>query len=163
VRTTMFLRACAAAAVLLAGAACDGGTEPEAPLASTYVLSTVDGDDSLVIADHTTGSGIRQLYTMVYDSLTFDSPTTMYRRLRATVESFDPQGTVLPLVTNGYLYSGQVLRRRNQVVVQYQGTTPVKPDTFTLFNGNLVKMGPYGVSCAGCTPVRQVEYVYTPG
>jgi hypothetical protein len=100
---------------------------------------------------------------MVYDSLTFDSPTTMYRRLRATVESFDPQGTVLPLVTNGYLYSGQVLRRRNQVVVQYQGTTPVKPDTFTLFNGNLVKMGPYGVSCAGCTPVRQVEYVYTPG
>lgn len=163
-RIMQLLRTCAAAAALLACAACeDEATIPLEPLAATYVLATVDGGEALVIADHRTQSGIQQLYTMVYDSLTFDSPTTMYRRLRAKVESRDTDGALLPLVTNGYVYSGRVSRRRDRVIVEYEGAlAPVRPDTFTLRNGSLVRMGPFGVACAGCAPVRQVEYVYTP-
>ncbi len=165
VRSTPFLRVLLLAGLVPALAACEGSTEPLEPLASTYVLSLVDGAPTRIIADQTTPMGVRQLYTMDFDSLSFVSATTARRRLQASVESIDPSGAPLPVVTSGYAYSGRVLRRGDHVIVEYQGRTgePIRPDTFTLRAAALVKMGPYGTACATCSPVRRVEYVYRAG
>ena len=161
-RSTQLLRVCALA-LLAALGACSGNTAPEEPLAPTYVLASVDGDAGpLVIADHRTPGGVRQLYTMLYDSLSFQSSTTLRRSLRAMMESFEA-GVRLPVVSTGHEYTGRVLRRGDRVIVEYQAPGgAIKPDTFTLRDAKLVKMGPYGVACAECAPVRRVEYVYEP-
>lgn len=163
-RSTQILRA-AALAALLPLAACDGATEPEAPLAATYVLASVDGAAApLVIADHRTPGGVRQVYSLLYDSLSFQSPTQVRRALRAIVQSTDPTGVRIPVVESGYDYAGRVVRRGDRVILEYTGSggAAVKPDTFRLREAGLVKMGPYGVACDLCAPVRRVEYVYTP-
>lgn len=165
VRPTQFLRVFAMAGLVPVMAACEGGTEPLEPLATTYVLARVDGAaQPLVIADQLTPKGVRQVYTMDFDSLSFVSATRARRALRASVESIDPSGSPLPVVTSGYAYFGQVLRRRDRVILEYEGRAgePIKPDTFTLRAANLVKMGPFGVTCEGCPPARRVEYVYEP-
>jgi hypothetical protein len=165
VRSTRFLRVLVLAGLVPVSAACEGNTEPLEPLASTYVLSLVDGAPTRVIADQTTPLGVRQLYTMDFDSLSFLSATAARRRLQASVESIDPSGVPLPVVTSGYAYTGRVLRRGDRVIVEYQGPAgePIRPDTFTLRAAALVKMGPFGTACATCGPVRRVEYVYRPG
>jgi hypothetical protein len=164
-RSTQILRVLALAGLLPALGACNGGTEPEAPLAATYVLASVDGAAApLVIADHRTPGGVRQVYSLLYDSISFQSPTSLRRALRAVVQSTDPTGARIPVVESGHDYSGRVTRRGSRVIVEYTttGGGTVKPDTFRLRDASLVKMGPYGVSCTGCTPVRRVEYVYAP-
>lgn len=164
-RTTQILRVLALAAALPVLGACNVGTEPEEPLAATYVLSSVDGAAApLVIADHRTPGGVRQVYSLLYDSLSFQSPTSARRTLRAAVQSTDPTGLRIPVVEASHAYAGQVMRRGSRVIVEYTslGGGTAKPDTFTLRDASLVKMGPYGVTCDGCTPVRRVEYVYAP-
>lgn len=164
-RPTQFLRVLALAGLAPVLGACEGGTEPEEPLATTYVLARVDGDARpLVIADQLTPKGVRQVYTMDFDSLSFVSSTRARRRLQASVESIDPSGAPLPVVTTGYAYFGQVLRRGDRVILEYESRTGdvIKPDTFTLRAANLVKQGPFGVTCEGCVPARRVEYVYEP-
>lgn len=166
-RSTQILRTLALAGLLPVLGACNGSTEPEAPLAATYVLASIDGAVApapLVIADHRTPGGVRQVYSVVYDSLAFQAPTSLRRVLRAAMESTDPAGARIPVVVTGHDYSGQFVRRGNRVIVQYIAASggTVKPDTFQLREGSLVKMGPYGVACNGCTPVRRVEYVYAP-
>jgi hypothetical protein len=164
VRSTRFLRVLALAGLVPALGACEGGTEPLEPLAPTYVLSLVDGAPTRVIADHQTPLGVRQLYTMDFDSLSFVSATTARRRLRASMESTDPAGAPLPVLASSYTYSGRVLRRGDRVIVEYEGSArdPVKPDTFMLRDAKLVKLGPFGLVCPTCAPVRRVEYVYEP-
>ncbi|HST60142.1 MAG TPA: hypothetical protein VLK84_15660 [Longimicrobium sp.] len=164
-RSTRFLRVLVLAGLVPALAACEGSTEPLEPLASTYVLSLVDGAPTRIIADERTPLGVRQLYTMDFDSVSFLSATTARRRLQASVESIDPSGAPLPVVTSGYAYTGRVLRRRDRVIVEYESRTgePIRPDTFTLRAATLVKMGPFGTACSTCPPVRRVEYVYQPG
>lgn len=164
VRSTRFLRVWVLAGLVPALAACEGSTEPLEPLAATYILSRVDGAPTRVIADQTTPLGVRQVYTMDFDSLSFVSATVARRRLQASVESIDPSGQPLPVVTSGYAYQGRVLRRRDRVIVEYEGPTgePIRPDTFTLRASTLVKMGPFGTTCVTCSPVRRVEYVYEP-
>jgi hypothetical protein len=164
-RSTQILRVLALAGVLPLLAACEGGTEPEAPLAAVYVLASVDGAVApLVIADHRTPGGVRQVYSLLYDSLSFQSPTSARRALRAIVQSTDPTGARIPVVESGHDYSGRVVRRGDRVILEYKGigATTIKPDTFHLRDANLVKMGPYGIACDVCTPVRRVEYVYAP-
>lgn len=165
-RPTQCLRVIAAAGVLLASAACSGGgTEPEAPLAASYALATVDGMPApLVIAEHTYPSGVRQVYTMLFDSLTFVSPTVLRRSFRATMDTYANAQMITPPLEDGSTYPATVLRRGNRVIAEYQASQGpgIKPDTFTVRNGNLVKQGPFGVVCAGCAPARRVEYVYTP-
>ena len=163
-RSTRLLRAWILAGLVPALAACEGSTEPLEPLAPTYVLSRVDGASARIIADQTTPLGVRQVYTMDFDTLSFVSATTARRRLQASVESIDPRGHPLPVVTSGYAYQGRVLRRRDRVIVEYQGIQGqvIKPDTFTLRAASLVKLGPFGTECTTCSPVRRVEYVYEP-
>jgi hypothetical protein len=164
VRPTHLLRLFVLAGLLPVLGACSEGTAPEEPLAPAYVLVTVDGAPELVLADHTTPSGVRQLYTMLYDSLSFESATVARRSLRGLAQSSDAFGQMVPVAENGFQYSGRVLRRGERVIVEYQGLqgSTVKPDTFTLRGTTLVKMGPYGVVCAACAPLRMVEYVYLP-
>jgi hypothetical protein len=170
VRHTQFLRLCAAAVAVLASAACSGGgeggtTEVEEPLAPTYVLTSIDGTPApLVVATHTYPSGVRQVYTMLFDSLAFTSPTALRRHIRAAVDSFEDSKPITPPLVSAYQYQGAVLRRGSRVIVEYANANGdlIKPDTFQLRGPDLVKRGPFGVSCAGCTPVRQVEYVYEP-
>lgn len=164
-RYTRFLHTCAAAALLIASAACGDGTGSEEPLSDVYVLTTVDGEsDPIVIADHTYPSGTRQVYMLAYDSLRFDSPTSVSRRFLTSMATVDGAGNPLtPLVRLRYEFLGQVLRRGSQLVVEYDAVNlEPNPDTFTLRDGKLVKQGPYGVTCDGCSPVRSVEYVYSP-
>lgn len=169
-RHTQFLRICAAAAALLATAACSGGgeggaMEVEEPLATTYVLTSIDGTPApLVIATHTYSSGVRQVYTMLFDSLAFTSPTALRRHFRAAVDSYEDAKPITPPLVSAYRYEGLVLRRGRRVIVEYANASgdPIKPDTFELRGTNLVKRGPFGLSCAGCTPVRQVDYLYEP-
>lgn len=163
-RPTRFLCVLALAGLVPVLGACESGTEPLEPLAPTYVLTLVDGARARVIADHQTPLGVRQLYTMDFDSLSFVSATRARRRLQASVESIDPAGTPLPVVASGYAYFGQVLRRGDRVIVEYQHRNgqPIRPDTFSLRENRLVKMGPFGMVCATCAPVRRVEYVYEP-
>lgn len=164
VRPTHLLRFLVLAGLLPVLGACSEGTAPEEPLSPAYTLVTVDGAATLVLADHTTPSGVRQLYTMLYDSLSFESATVARRSLRAMAEASDPFGRMVPVAENGFQYSGRVVRRGERVIVEYQGLrgSTVKPDTFTLRGTTLVKMGPYGVECADCAPIRMVEYVYLP-
>jgi hypothetical protein len=164
VRPTHLLRLFVLAGLLPVLGACSEGTAPEEPLAPAYVLVTVDGASDLVLADHTTPSGIRQLYTMLYDSLSFESATVARRSLRALAQASDPFGGLAPVAENGFQYSGRVVRRGERVIVEYDDVQgdEVKPDTFMLRGTTLVKMGPYGVVCAACAPLRSVEYVYLP-
>jgi hypothetical protein len=164
VRPTFLLRLFALAALLPVLGACSDSTEPELPLASSYVLTTIDGAGALVIADHTTPGGVRQLYTMLYDSLSFASSNVVRRSLRAMVEASDPLGGLSPVAENAFQLSGRVLRRGERVILEYQNVrgSAVKPDTFAFRGTTLVKMGPYGVECGDCAPVRMVEYVYVP-
>jgi hypothetical protein len=164
VRHTRFLR-CAAALALLATAACDGGTTAEEPLNDVYSLVTVDGSsDPMVFADHTYPSGTRQIYIMAHDSLRFVSATELSRRFTTVMVTLDSNGTIItPNVIVQYHYAAQALRRGNRIIVEYQAPNAnVKPDTFQLRDGNLVRHGPFGASCADCAPVRHVEYVYGP-
>lgn len=164
-RSTPILRVLALAGALPLLGACDGATEPPAPLAATYVLSSVDGAAApLVIADHRTPTGVRQVYSLLYDSLSFSSPTSARRALRAIVQSTDPSGVRIPVVESGHDYAGRVTRRGDRVILEYTTVSgsSVKPDTFRLRDASLVKFGPYGVACDVCTPVRRVEYVYEP-
>jgi hypothetical protein len=165
VRPTYLLRFLALAGLLPVLGACSESTTPDKPLAPTYVLTTIDGTGTLVLADHTTPGGVRQLYTMLYDSLSFESRTMARRSLRAMVEATDPLGALVPVAENGFRYNGRVNQRGDRVIVEYENVkgSAVKPDTFTFRGSTLVKMGPYGVVCADCAAVRMVEYVYVPG
>lgn len=162
-RHTRFLHTLAAL-LLAATAACADGTGAEEPLNDVYVLATVDGaSDPMVIADHTYPSGTRQVYMMAYDSLAFVSATALSRRFTTAVATLGPQGPITPIVQMRYQYEAQVLRRGRRVIVEYTGLSgDIKPDTFEVRDGNLVKQGPFGVICNGCAPVRSVEYVYSP-
>ena len=162
VRSTRSLRIIAAAGVLLASVACSNGTEPEAPLATAYVLATVDGTPApLVIATHTWPSGVQQVYTMVFDSLTFSSPTQLRRRFLASLNTYENARMITPPLEDGSSYPGMVVRRGNRLIVEYgEAGSGIKPDTFTVRDGALVKQGPFGLACATCAPVRRVEYVY---
>ena len=164
-RPTQSLRILAAAGALLAAAACGSGTEPEEPLAATYVLVSVGGTPApLVIATHSYPSGIKQVYTMLFDSLTFSSPTVLRRTFLASMDTYEHSRMITPPLVDGSSYPGDVVRRGRRVIAAYRDTTglPIKPDTFTVRNGSLVKYGPFGVGCPTCTPVRHVEYVYDP-
>jgi hypothetical protein len=163
VRHTRFLHTCAAL-LLAATAACADGTGAEEPLNDVYVLATVDGaSDPIVIADYTYPSGTRQVYMMAYDSLAFVSATALTRRFTMFVATLGPNGPITPVIQMQYHYEAQVLRRGRRVIVEYTGVSnDIKPDTFQVRDGNLVKLGPFGVSCGGCEPVRSVEYVYSP-
>jgi hypothetical protein len=165
VRHTQLLRTCAALVLAAALAACSDGTGAEEPLNDVYVLTTVDGaSNPIVIADHTYPSGTRQVYMVEHDSLVFTSATTMDRRLTTAVATLGPDGAPITGVLQlRYEFRGQALRRGKRLIVNYApAQVPLSPDTFRLRDGNLVRQGPYGVSCDGCAPSRSVEYVYGP-
>lgn len=164
-RHTRFLHTCAAL-LLAATAACADGTGAEEPLNDVYVLTTVDGaSDPMVIADYTYPSGTRQIYMLAYDSIHFVSATEISRRFATSMATLAADGSPLtPLVRLRYEFYAQLLRRGDQLVVEYapRQNLALNPDTFQLRGGNLVKQGPFGVNCDGCAPVRSVEYVYSP-
>lgn len=162
-RSMPFLRLGSAIGAVLMLAACQGSTEPLEPLSSVYELTQVEGSRERVIADVTYPSGTRQIYTMVYDSLSFSSEVEGRRSFLAVVETLGADGKpITPPVLAGFAHTAQVTRRRNQVVMAYRTNRPTSPDTFTITRGNLVKQGPHGVTCDTCAPVRRVEYVYEP-
>ncbi|HEU0301461.1 MAG TPA: hypothetical protein VFR37_18525 [Longimicrobium sp.] len=153
------------AAALLALAACDGEsvTEPPEPLSDVYVLVAVEGNsDQLVIGEHLFASGTRQVYTLMYDSLTFTSETQGRRSFRVMVETLDANGPIVPPVFSSVAHGTTVLRQDDRVILSYMTTTPIPPDTFELSYTMLVKQGPFGVQCPTCEPLRRVQYVYEP-
>jgi hypothetical protein len=157
------VRTCAALLAALAMAACNGGTTAPDPLASTYVLTRVQGSGSpLVIGEFTHASGTRQIYTMVFDSLTFTSETSGRRSFMVVIETIGSEGSVVPPIWTPVSHATHVTRSGDQLVMEYNTATPIKPDTFTVEGGNLVKQGPYGVICPTCAPLQRVEYVYEP-
>lgn len=117
-----------------------------------------------MIATHTYPSGIKQVYTMLFDSLTFASPTVLRRTFLAAMDTYENSRMITPPLVDGSSYPGHVVRRGRRVIAEYQDSlgVPIKPDTFTVRNGSLVKYGPFGVACPTCMPVRPVEYVYEP-
>ena len=165
-RPTQFFRIpalSAGAVALLALAACSGesATEPPEPLGDTYVLVRVQGTGSpLVIGEHRFSSGTRQVYTLLYDSLTFTSATAGRRSFRVMVESLGATGPLVPPVFTAIAHSAAVTRRGNRVILNYATSNPIPPDTFELAGPTLVKQGPFGVQCATCAPLQRVEYVY---
>ena len=155
----------ALAATVLALAACSNGatTEPLEPLAESYVLTEVDGAAApLVIARHTLPSGLVQVYTLAFDTLRFTSEAGGSRHFELRVDTFQGGAPATPPVITPFIYQTSVLRRRNQLVVEYSGQpgSPLRPDTFTVREGSLVRQGTYGVVCPVCPPVRRVEYLY---
>jgi hypothetical protein len=163
VRRMPLVRLFAATAAVLTLSACAEGTAPPEPLSPLYLLTQVEGSTSRVIAEITYPSGNHQIYTMVFDSLSFASETEARRSFMATVETLGPDGNpIVPPVLAGFSHTAVVTRRGNRLIVGYNTINPISPDTFTLKDGNLVKQGPYGVDCEVCEPVRRVEYVYEP-
>jgi hypothetical protein len=165
VRPTFFFRIPAlygaVAALLLA--ACEGEslTEPPEPLSPRYVLVQVQGTGNpLVIGQHQFASGNRQVYTLMYDSLIFTSETEGRRKFRVMVETLDAAGPIVPPVFSSVAHSANITRRGNRVILHYNTSNPIPPDTFEMAGPTLVKQGPFGVQCATCEPLRRVEYIY---
>ncbi|HEY0015254.1 MAG TPA: hypothetical protein VGC13_03005 [Longimicrobium sp.] len=162
-RSMPLLRLGSAIWAVLTLAACQGSTEPLEPLSPVYELTLVEGSPDRVIAEVTYPSGTHQIYTMVYDSLSFISEVEGRRSFLAVVETLGADGRPLtPPVLAGFAHTARVTRRRNRVIMAYRTNRPTSPDTFTITRGNLVKQGPHGVTCDTCAPVRRVEYVYEP-
>lgn len=150
-----------AAAALLLAACGESITEPPEPLADTYVLVQVQGAGSpLVIGEHQFASGTRQIYTLLYDSLTFTSETQGRRSFRVMVETRDATGPIVPAVFSSISHGATITRRGSRVILGYNTSSPIAPDTFELAGSTLVKQGPFGVQCATCAPLRRVQYVY---
>lgn len=161
---TLLPRALAPALALALGA-CNGATTPDVPLADAYVLATVDGaGEPLVIADHVYASGLRQVYTLTYDSLRFTSDTAGARTFELAVDTFEGGVRVTPPLRSRFQYATEVSRRGGRVVLFYLTSTgtPLNPDTLAVRGDDLVRIGTYGVVCGECPPLRRVEYVYEP-
>lgn len=154
----------ACAAALLALTACSEPLAPPEPLAPTYVLTAVNGaTDPIVIGEHTYPSGTHQLYTLEYDSIQINSETQAQRIFKLTVYTKSHDGVFVPPLSTRVEHSASITRRRDRVIFEYdQSAATIKADTLTLRNGNLVKQGPFGVSCQACNPIRRVDYVYEP-
>jgi hypothetical protein len=165
VRSTHFFRfprlAGAAAALLVLAACGESVTEPPEPLSNTYVLVRVQGTGSpLIIGEHQFTSGTRQIYTLLYDSLTFTSETQGRRSFRVMVETLDAEGAVVLPVFASIAHGATITRSGGRVILSYATSNPIPPDTFELDGPTLVKQGPFGVQCPTCAPLRRVEYVY---
>lgn len=157
-------RAFCAAAGVLALAACSDPAAPPEPMSTQYVLTSVGANSNpMVLGEHTLPSGTHQLYFMAYDTLQFPSPDRGRRSFAVVVYTRAHDGvSVMPLMTT-VVRSTSVTRRGNRIVVTYDpSASPMKPDTFDLRGGKLVKLGPYGVICDGCAATTRVEYVYEP-
>lgn len=148
----------------LALSACKESTTPAAPLGDVYVLTRVEGAGRpLVIGEYTHASGTRQVYTMLYDSLTFGSETRGRRSFMVAVETLAADGTpVVGAILTPVSHMASVTRRGDRVILNYETSSPIRPDTLAFAEANLVKQGPHGVLCTGCEPIRRVEYVYEP-
>ena len=154
----------ALAAAALALAACNGTTtEPLEPLTGAYVLTELDGVAApLVIARYTLPSGLVQVYTLAFDTLHFTSDAGGSRHFELRVDTFQGATPATPPVLTPFTYQTSVLRRGDQLIVEYSGLagSPLRPDTFTVRQGSLVRKGTYGVVCDVCPPVRRVDYLY---
>lgn len=164
-RSTSLVRACAALAAVITLAACNGGgTSVEEPLSDTYVLTRLNGaTDPLLLAEYTYPSGTRVVWLVMFDSVRINSDTRGHRKYEVLMltESFDG-ASVAPVLTP-ISRSAFITRRGDRLVFDYDQTgSPIRSDTMFLRNGNLVKQGPFGVSCTDCTPPARVEYIYEP-
>lgn len=164
-RPMPLVRLGAAMAAVLAMTACkEGGTTPDEPLASRYVLTQVEGTGRpLIIGEFTHPSGTRQVYTMVYDSLTFGADGQGRRSFMMAMETLGTDGEpIVGAILTPVAHNTGVTRRRGKVILEYDTHPAIRADTFTINGANLVKQGPHGVSCEACAPMRRVEYVYEP-
>jgi hypothetical protein len=152
-------------ALLLLGALTGCGDDPttSAPLAERYVLVSVDGATApLLIGEHTFEGGERQTYTIAYDVLRFTSDTAGSRRFELRVDTYRGTVALQPPLSTRFEYATEVSRRGSRVIVGYLSPTgtQLRPDTFTVREGALVRRGSFGVVCDGCPPPRRVEYRY---
>ncbi|HEX6368250.1 MAG TPA: hypothetical protein VF006_04925 [Longimicrobium sp.] len=164
-RPNHLVRSCAALAAAVMLAACEGtGTISTDPLSDTYVLTRLNGaSDPMVLAEHTYPSGTRQLWLMVYDSITIRSDTEGRRAYEMVMLTYAHDDVSVAPVTTPVARAARITRRGDQLIFDYdQSSSPIKADTMTLRGGNLIKQGPFGVSCTACTPPARVEYVYEP-
>lgn len=164
-RPTSIVRTFAAMFAVLALAACNGSsTASEEPLSDVYVLTSLNGaTNPMVLAEHTYPSGTRQLWLMVYDSLTIRSNTEGRRHYEMVMLTTTSDGASVAPVTTPVSRSAQITRRGERLIFEYdQSSSRIKSDTMFLRDGKLVKQGPFGVSCTDCTPPAQVEYIYEP-
>jgi hypothetical protein len=165
VRSHSLLRLGAALMAAFALSACEGSTTPEDPLASTYVLTRLNGAvDPMILAEHTYPSGTRAVWVVIYDSIRISSNTAGQRKYEVLMvtESFDG-ATVAPVITP-ISRKANITRRGERLIFDYDQTgSRIRSDTMVLREGNLVKQGPFGVSCGdNCTPPPRVEYIYEP-
>lgn len=164
-RPNFLVRTFAALAAVFALGACSGSsTASDEPLSDVYVLTSLNGaTDPMVLAEYTYPTGTRQLWLMVYDSLTIASGTEGRRSYEMVMLTYTSDGASVAPVTTPVSRSAEISRRGDRLIFQYdQSSSPIKADTMFLREGKLVKQGPYGVSCTDCTPPSQVEYVYEP-
>lgn len=165
-RPNSLLRSFAAVAAALALAACEGGggTITTDPLSDTYVLTSLNGaSEPMVLAQYTYPSGTRQLWLMVYDSITITSDTEGRRSYEMVMLTDSHDGASVAPVTTPVSRLARITRRGERLIFDYdQSSSRIKPDTMVLANGKLIKQGPYGVSCTDCEPPAKVEYVYEP-
>ncbi|HEX5872907.1 MAG TPA: hypothetical protein VFY65_20890 [Longimicrobium sp.] len=164
-RPNFFARSFAAVAAALALAACEGGgTIDTDPLSDTYVLTSLNGaTDPMVLAEYTYPSGTRQLWLMVYDSVTISSDTEGRRSYEMVMLTYAHDNVSVAPVTTPVSKSARITRRGERLIFEYdQSSSRIKADTMVLVDGKLIKQGPYGVSCTDCVAPAKVEYVYEP-
>ena len=145
--------------------ACEGSTTPEEPLANVYVLTRLNGAvDPMILADHTYPSGTRAVWVVMYDSIRISSNTEGQRKYEVLMLTEAVDGaTVAPVITP-ISRKAFISRRGERLIFEYDQTgSRIKSDTMVLRDGNLIKQGPFGVSCGtDCAPPPRVEYIYEP-
>jgi hypothetical protein len=165
VRPHPLLRLGAALMAVFALAACEGSTTPEDPLASTYVLTRLNGAvDPMILADYTYPSGTRAVWVVLYDSIHITSTNEGQRKYEVLMVTEAVDGATVAPVLTPISRRASITRRGERLIFDYDQTgSRIKADTMVLREGALVKQGPFGVSCGeNCAPPPRVEYVYEP-
>jgi hypothetical protein len=165
VRSHPMLRPGAMLLAAFALSSCEGSTTPQEPLANVYVLTRLNGAvDPMILADHTYPSGTRAVWVVTYDTIRISSSTEGLRKYEVLMVTEAVDGVTVAPVLTPISRKAYITRRGERLIFEYDQTgSPIKPDTMVLRDGNLIKQGPFGVSCGtNCAPPPRVEYVYEP-
>ena len=115
-----------ATVAMLIIAACSDAVRPRA-LSGTYVLASIDGaGPPFTIWNCVSTNGARDVKVIAYDSMTFTSDSTMYRRRLAERTLYDTAGVRSGTYQDKMAFPGDFVRTDDGVVVRWRSS----PDPF---------------------------------